>query len=67
MISVIRLYPPLPIIVHARLGYGFDLGSNLVLAQLVGTDPGGIISTTHVANLVDPTLEWANSAASEGA
>ena len=44
VISVIRLYPPLLIIVHARLGYGFDLGSNLVLAQFVGADLGGFIA-----------------------
>ena len=67
MISVIGLYTPLPIVVYPCLGDGFDLGPDLVLVQLFGANPGGVISATHVAYLVNPGLQGADPTADEGA
>ena len=67
VISVIGIHTPLPFDVHGRLGYGFHPGPDLVLGQFIGVNLGGVISPTHVADLVDPSLEWANSAAGKGA
>ena len=59
------LHSPLPVRGHAGPGNGLHPGLDLIFGQQVGADPGGIVAATHVAYLVYPSLQRANSAADE--
>ena len=56
VISVIGLDTPFPLIGHGGLGDGPDAPLHLGVAEFMGAIPGGVIATTHVADLVGPRL-----------
>ena len=60
------LFAPCPAIRHPRHGNGLDTCLNRFFSQLCGANPGRIVLATHVADLVNPSLQWGNSAADEG-
>ena len=60
-----RLYAPLPIILHLSLGNGLDPSPNLGVGEIMGADPGRVEQTTHMANLVQAVLKRIDSAHDE--
>ena len=57
---------PLPCVRHVGPRNGPHPLRNLLLAQHLPADPGGVERATHVADLVSPGLQRANPAADEG-
>ena len=53
----------MPVWRHACPGYCLDAHARLLMAQLVRAVPSWVKGATHMAYLVDPVLEWGDSAA----
>ena len=56
---------PFPFGGHLHRGNRFDAPPNLFLRQLEGAHPSRVKMATHVADLMDPALQWRDSAANE--
>ena len=66
MLAGERLQSPSPILRHLRLKDSSDTLIDKVVVQLHGRDSVRVKRTTHVAQLVSPLLEWADSATDKG-
>ena len=60
-----RLHAPPPLICHLGSGDGIHPSLDGQPVKIMFADPGEILQDTHVANLVCPLLEGADSAADE--